>query len=509
MDELAQLDAWEMARLVRQRVVSAEELALRTIERIERLNPTINAIVFPLFDEGLAQARAIDAQLANGTAPSPAAAPFLGVPFLFKDLDDWTGAPTTSGSRFFAIEKATKDSEIAARVRRAGLVVLGKTNTPELGLLPTTEPDYLGPTRNPWDLDRSAGGSSGGSAAAVAAGIVPAAHANDGGGSIRIPASCCGLFGLKPSRGRTPGNTVTGLSVNLVVSRTVRDSALFLDALSGPTTWTPFPIAPPETPYAQLTALGRTPGAHQHRQARQPTRPHQPPRTHRPLRIAFSDHAPSGIPFHPTCREAVYDAARLCEELGHHVEDVQPEIDAPSMTEAFMHVWAASCAAAVERRAHQLGREPRPDELEPVTWQLVQQGRTISAPRLMLAYGVLQHASTRIARFFETYDVWLTPTLAAPPVWLGTFDPSSEEHKGDPLSVLEATNRWVPITPIANVTGQPAMSLPLYWDESNLPVGVHFMGRFADEATLLALALQLEAARPWAHRFPPTSVLGS
>lgn len=477
-DDFAWLDATAQAELVRSGRVSSVELTEAAIRRIERVNPALNAVILPLFDHALHQARTIDAS--DGADRE---APFRGVPFLFKDLNDLDGVATSAGSRFFAGQVARKDSEIAARLRKAGFVFLGKTNTPELGLLPTTEPALFGPTRNPWHTERTAGGSSGGAAAAVASGLVAAAHANDGGGSIRIPASCCGLFGLKPTRGRTPGNNVVGLAVNHVVTRSVRDSASILDCVAGLELWSAFPLPPAERPFGELAAYAVSP-------------------LNRRLRIGFSTAAPTGAPLHADCVAAVHDAAKLLESLGHHVDEAQPTIDGDWVGECFMQVWASGCAASIEGRIAELGREPGPDELEPVTRTLLETGRKVSAAKLMAALAYLHRSSCRIARFFESYDVWLTPTLAEPPVPLGTFDPSNPSSGGDPMEVLKMTNAWVPFTPIINVTGQPAMSVPLYWNEEGLPIGTHFVGRFAEEATLLALAAELEAARPWAGRRP-------
>lgn len=483
--ELVWLDATAQAELVRRGEVRSEELVRAAIQRIERLDPTLNAVVTPLYEQALDEAQELDLRLAQPAhsreklAPSTDA-PFLGVPFLVKDLNDLAGSPTTSGSRFFADRVAAKDSEIVARLRRAGLVPVGKSNTPELGLLPTTEPSLFGATRNPWDLERTPGGSSGGAAAAVAAGMVPVAHANDGGGSIRIPASCCGLFGLKPSRGRTPGDPVIGFAVNHVVTRTVRDAARLLDAVSGPDHGWTTAAPPPMRPFAKATLDRR-------------------------LRIAYSEVAPTGAPLHPDCVSGVRDAAELCTDLGHVVDEAQPQIDGERITEAFMHVWASGCAASVDARAEELGRQPRDDELEPMTWALCRRGRKVGASELLRALGYLNRTAQRIVRFFDTYDLWLTPTLAAPPVPLGTFTPANPAAHGDPDQVFEMTNTWVPFTPTANVTGQPAMSVPLYWNAENLPIGMHFVGRFGDEATLLGLALELEIARPWIQRRPYVS----
>jgi amidase len=466
--ELSALDALAQAELVRRKEVKAIELVDAAIERIERLNPPLNAVVTPMYE--LARKAALD-QLPDG--------PFAGVPFLLKDL--WAedaGVRFTDGSAFLAGHYVPdQDSELVRRYKRAGLIVVGKTNTSELGILPTAEPRLFGPTRNPWDLSRTTGGSSGGSAAAVAAGLVPMAHANDGGGSIRIPASCCGLFGLKPTRARNPlgphyGDGFSGLVVEHAVTRSVRDSAALLDATSGPDPGDPYWVPPPARPF--LEEVSADPGR---------------------LRIAFTTQAPTGVPVHPDCVAAVQDAAALCRELGHEAVEAAPTLDSRVLTRGFITLWSAGCAWAIDDWARRTGRTPTPDQFEPLTWALSERGRQNSAPALLLALQDLQRITRDIARFFATYDVWLTPTLAEPPLPLGTFESPPEE----PLRGLRRSGAFAPFTHIANVTGQPAMSVPLFWNAEGLPVGTQFIGRFGDEATLFRLAAQLEAARHWDH----------
>jgi len=472
-DEFAFLDAMAQADLVRRRQVKPIELVDAAIARIERLNPTFNAVITPMFE--------LARTAAQGTLPE---GPFRGVPFLLKDLlASYAGVRMSAGSAFLRDFVPDHDSELVARLKRAGLVIVGKSNTPEFGLLPTTEPRLFGPSRNPWDPTRSTGGSSGGSAAAVTAGMVPMAHGNDGGGSIRIPASCCGVFGLKPTRARNPlgpdfGDALSGLAAEHGVTRSVRDSAALLDATCGPDIGDPYYAPPPAGPFLQ--EIGADPGR---------------------LRVAFTTAAPTGVPIHADCVRAVREAAKLCSDLGHEVSEAAPAIDGQRFANCFIMLWSVGCARSVEGNAMLTGRKPTPDQFEELTWALAEQGRAVSGSTYLLAIGVLQYIARQIARFFVNYDVWLTPTLAEPPLPLGSFNP----RQGNPLYGLERATAFVPFTPLANVTGQPAMSVPLFWNAEGLPIGTHFVGRFGDEATLFRLASQLEAARPWASRQPKVS----
>lgn len=468
-DEFAQLDATAQADLVRRKKVLARELVAAAIARIERLNPMLNAVVTPLF------AAALQA------ADEARTGPFAGVPFLLKDLlATLGGVRQTAGCRFLKDFVPTHDSELTRRFKRAGLIILGKTNCPELGILPTTEPQLFGPTRNPWDLSRSTGGSSGGSAAAVAAGLVPMAHANDGGGSIRIPASCCGLFGLKPTRARVPlgadlGDIMGGLVVEHALTRSVRDSATLLDAIAGPMPGDPYGVPPPARPYREEVA--RPPGQ---------------------LRIAFTVAPDETGQAHGECQQAVREVAKLCAELGHQVGEAAPNLDREAFRQDFLVVWTSGTAWSIEQAARAMGRAPERAELEPLTWMLHEAGRQHSAAEYLRAWENLQRQARRIAAFFESYDLWLTPTVAEPPPPLGSFD-APEDF---PLAALLRAAEFVPFTPIANVTGQPAMSVPLVWTEAGLPIGTQFVARHGDEATLFRLGAQLEAVRPWAQRWP-------
>jgi amidase len=472
-EETALLDATAQADLVRRKEVKAIELVGAAIERIERLNPTLNAVVTPMYD------------LARKTAAGPLPeGPFAGVPYLLKDfLASCAGVRMTLGASLMRDFVADHDCELVKRLKRAGLVILGKTSTPELGLLPTTEPRLFGPCRNPWDTTRTTGGSSGGSAAAVAAGMVAMAHGNDGGGSIRIPASCCGLFGLKPTRGRNPlgpdfGDVLSGLVAEHAITRSVRDSAALLDCTSGPDVGDPYWAPPPARPF--LEEVGADPGR---------------------LRIAFTVDAGPDIRIHKDCVTAVRDAASLCTELGHDVVERAPDIQREAVNRSFMAVWAAGCTANLEGISYVTGKKLGPDQVEPLTWALHEMGLKIRASDYLLSLIVFQKLGRDLHRFMADYDVLLTPTLGEPPVPLGTFDPPPD----NPLLGFVRTAQFVPFTPIANATGQPAMTVPLFWNDEGLPVGVHFMGRFGDEATLFRLAAQLEQARPWSNRRPPVS----
>jgi amidase len=490
--EYDRYDGLGLAELVRRKEISPAELVEEAIRRIETVNPQINAVIHPMYD--LARQ-----QVQQGLPERP----FRGVPFLLKDLlVYYAGVPTRSGSRFFRDFVPDHDSEIVRRYRQAGVVVLGKTNTPELGLVPYTEPVLFGPSRNPWDLSRTTGGSSGGSGAAVAARLVPVAHGNDGGGSIRIPASCCGVFGLKPTRGRTPmgpdiGEAWRGMAINHVLTLSVRDSAAMLDATAGPDVGAPYIIPPPERPF--LEEVGRDPGR---------------------LRIAFTTRPLLPGTVHPDCVRGVEETARLCQDLGHIVEEAAPQIDGHAFARDFLTMVCAETRADIEEGKALTGRKARYGEFEPATWALGLLGRQISAGEYSCALRALQRAARQVGQFFETYDVLLTPTLATPPMEIGWLQPTGVKafalkllgslNAGALLNKLagiealaEEVFAFIPFTPVFNVTGQPAMSVPLVWNDAGLPIGMHFVARFGEEATLFRLAAQLERARPWFDRRPP------
>ncbi|HEU4657887.1 MAG TPA: amidase [Capillimicrobium sp.] len=464
-------DAVALARLVRSGEASAVELVERAITAVEAADAALGFLVAARFDEALAEARDV--------APD---APLAGVPVLVKDfLATVAGTRHTEGSAFLVDHVADRDSDYVVRLKRAGAVIIGSTKTSELALLATTEPRVHGPTRNPWDRSRTPGGSSGGSAAAVAAGVVPVAHGSDAGGSLRIPAACCGVFGLKPTRGRNPlgpehGDLDGGVWAEHVISRSVRDSAAFLDATAGASPGDPY--CAPWQPEPFAAELQRPPGR---------------------LRIAVSTTAPSGLAAAPAQRDAVLRAAALLEDLGHDVVvDVAPSCDLARVEDEYFKLLAEGAAARVDLWADRTGRRPAPDELEPYTWAMTRIGRQRTGADHLLGRQLLQRESRRIAAFYADHDVWMTPTLPGQPPVLGAFDASD----GDPLAVMAKDGEIAAFTWLANVTGQPAMSVPLGQDLSGLPVAVHVTGRYGAEATLLRLAAQLEAAVPWAGARP-------
>jgi amidase len=473
MDDIAYLDGTAQAELVRRKQAKPIELVDAAIERIERLNPILNAVITPMYEEAR--------KVASGPLPD---GPFTGVPYVLKDLGaEYNGARLTEGSALLQDYVSDHDTELVIRLKKAGLIILGKTSTPEFGLLPTTEPRLFGPAHNPWDPSRTPGGSSGGSGVAVASAMLPMAHGNDGGGSIRIPASCCGMFGLKPTRARTPmgpdlAEDWHGLVIGHALTRSVRDSAALLDATAGPDLGDPYWAPPPERPF--IEEVGAEAGR---------------------LRIAFTADGGGSVAVHGDCVAAVKDAAALCAELGHDVVEASPNLDQELITRSVVGLITASTTAQVDYWARRSGRTPSEELLEPYTWALYQAGRQRLASEYILGVQDLQRLSRDVARFFLDFDVWLTPTLAEPPPPLGSFDPTP----GNPLQGLFRSAAFMPFTPICNVTGQPAMNVPLYWNDEGLPVGVHFAGRFGDEATLFRLAAQLEQARPWANRRPPIS----
>ena len=474
IDETAWMDATAQAALVRAGEVKPVELVEAAIARSEAVNPRLNAVVRPMYD--------IARAAASGTVPE---GPFRGVPFLLKDLTAaYAGVPLTCASRFLRDYVPDHDSALVERYKAAGLLVVGKANASEFGILPASEPRLFGACHNPWDLSLSTGGSSGGSAAAVAAGIVPMAHANDAGGSIRIPASCCGVFGLRPTRGRNTlapdvGDVMSGLVVEHAVTRSVRDSAALLDATCGPDPGDPYYPPPPERPYA--VEVGRKPGR---------------------LRIALVTESPTPGEVHPDCAEAARDAASLCESLGHDVEELVVELDADTVTRAFMCIYLAGASWTIKSMALVTGSEPEEDAFEPLTWAMHTLGEQITAPDYLLAVTALQAVSRTVARLFVPYDAILTPTITEPPYPLGTF----EEPPDNPLASLVRASTVVPFTAIANFTGLPAMSVPLHWNAAGLPIGTMFTGGYAGEAALFRLAGQLEEARPWDARRPPAGV---
>jgi amidase len=474
-EELSRLDATAQADLVRSGEATPAELAEAAIARIEAVDGEVNAIIHPLFEEGLAAA--------GGELPD---GPFKGVPFLLKDLGAaFAGQPLHLGMQYLKERdfRAPVDTYLAQRFRAAGLVTIGKTNAPELGILPTTEPRAYGPTRNPWDLGRSAGGSSGGSAAAVAAGMVAIAHANDGGGSIRIPAANCGLVGLKPSRQRTTegpliGDIMSGLTSELCVSRSVRDTAALLEAVHGPAPGDPYVAPPPLRPYTE--EVGADPGK---------------------LRIGLWTETVIEREADPEVVAATRVAAKALEGLGHAIEEPDmTAIRSIDLIQPFLVRWAAGVAASLDQLGVVTGGTVGPDDVEPLTWALAEVGRRHSAAQYLGAIGQHQVMGRMFAGLYESgFDLLLSPTMGEPPPPIGTFDDSGPE----PLAAFERAFLDGCFTAAFNATGQPAISLPLHWSEDGLPIGVQLIAPLGREDLLLRVAAQLEQAVPWADRTPP------
>jgi amidase len=465
-DELAFTPALELAACVRAREVSPVELTQLFLERIERLDPQLNAYVTVDAEGALAAAREAEA--------SPSDAPFHGVPIPIKDLNETAGLRTTYSTKAYARFVPDFDAAVVRRIRGAGFVVLGKTNTPELGTIAQTESELNGVCRNPWDVSRTPGGSSGGAAAATAAGLCPVAHGSDGGGSIRIPASCCGLFGLKPSRGRVSpapyGSGALGLGTSGPLARTVRDAAALLDVMAGYEPGDFFVAPAPERPF--LAEADLEPGR---------------------LRIAVTTEPPTQVPVDPTCAAAAHSAATLLAELGHDVQEATPPSPSSEMILNFIRVWQVGPATA--------GIDDL-SLLEPINRMLAEDARATPSPEHALAIMALQQMVRRTVAFWSDVDVVVTPTLAMLPVPVGW---AYEDTDGDPHVAFARQTLFTPFTPFVNVTGQPAASVPLHWSEDGLPVGVQLIGKPFADATVIRLAAQLEQARPWADRRPPVS----
>jgi amidase len=471
VSELLRRSALELAALIRVGEVSAQELVETSLRRIDELEPTINAFTHIAHDSALAEADAI-----GPGDPRP----FAGVPLAIKDNRPVAGMPLTMGSDLFGEFTPGHDAFLVRRLRDAGFVIVGKTSMPEMGILPTTEPRRFGPTRNPWNTDRTPGGSSGGAAAAVAAGMVPVAHGNDGGGSIRIPASCCGLVGLKPARGRVsvgPDGGQSFLVCDGVLTRTVADTATVLDALAGAepgdATWAP----PPAASYAALTAVD--PGR---------------------LRIGLAMAPPfDGATIDPVCSQAARDAAALLGSLGHHVEEITPPWAGLNLLPDFTRAFGPAISYTTWLGGQLAGREPAETDVEPLTWALWERTRTQDTIAYLTAQTRLESAARSIVTSLEPYDVVVTPALGGRPVSIGEIDGLGT----DPMVKYRRSATFTPYTAIVNVTGQPAISLPLYFGDDGLPTAVQLIGPPAREEVLLAVATQLERELPWADRVPP------
>ncbi|HZZ66590.1 MAG TPA: amidase family protein [Phenylobacterium sp.] len=470
MPNYADHDGLGLAELVAKRAVTPLELVEAAIARIEEHNPTLNAVVYKGYDDAR--------KWAIGDLP---AGPFRGVPFLIKDLGmPVAGWPRSHGSKFARGVVDSQDGGLTTRYRAAGVVPIGKTNTPEYGITGTTESAALGPCRNPWNPGHIAGGSSGGAASAVAAGIVPLAHASDGLGSIRIPAACCGLVGLKVTRDRNPNlpdgfDYALGNVVDHVVTRTVRDSAAMLDATGYAEPHSPYAAPPKERPY--LEEIERSPGK---------------------LRIAWSSETPSGRPIDPEIQAALERTAALLKGLGHEVIEKGLGIDYRALFASRGPAAASNFAAGMARLIDLVGREPEQDELEPLTWSILKAGRRQTGADALRSLQETRMLNRQTLAFFEEVDVYLTPVLGTPVPEIGFIDPVNLE----PREVNRRQGRTFPYTPPFNFSGQPSMSLPLEMDAAGLPIGMMFSARYADEATLFRLAAQLEKEAPWKGRRP-------
>ncbi len=468
--EYEQYDALGLADLVRRKEVTPDELLDAAIERVEARNPAVNAVTMKLYDYGR---KAIADGLPDG--------PFRGVPFLMKDLTSpVAGVRMTRGSRFFAdTPPSPADSEHVKRLKRAGLVIFGRTNTCELGLSLTCEPQLHGPTRNPWNVAHISGGSSGGAAAAVGARMLPMAHASDGFGSIRAPAACCGLVGLKPTRGRNTfapfsGEGLGGVSTEHAVTLSIRDSAALLDATRGAGPGDPYVAPSPAGPY--LKEAGANPGK---------------------LKIAWTAAAPNGAKVDPECLRLLAETVKLCADLGHHVEERDPEIDRAAVVPTFLTL--ASSNTVVNLAGHPTaGRSAREGEVERITWLTAKMGENISAPDYVRATQTAHRLGRQMAAFHAHCDVLLTPGLSSPAVTLGWLDMMMD----DVDEYWRRVFAFSPFTVWFNLTGQPGLMLPLAQSAGGLPLAVQLVGRFGDEATLIRLGAQLEAARPWFGRKP-------
>lgn len=471
LKEYADYDAVGLADLVRKKQVSAKELLDEAIARTAKIDPKINAVVVKHYDYA-------ERQIARGLPDGP----FTGVPFLLKDLDPLEGTRTTSGASVLREVVADHNGTLAQRFLDAGVTIFGKSASPEFGLMPTTESRLFGPTRNPWNLAHSSGGSSGGAGAAVAARILPCAHASDGGGSIRIPASASGVFGLKPSRARNPlgpdrGEGWGGFSCGHVVSISVRDSAVMMDAIHGAEPSSPYVAPPPERPFAQ--EVGRDPGR---------------------LRISFTDKSPFGDAIDPEIASAVREVARMLEKHGHHVEERAPPLAADPAA-VMTTIVGANTALTVRLLEQRFGREMTTQDLEILTLAMAHNAGKTAATDYVAAQLAAFQISRALASFFEGCDVFLCPTLCTPPLRLGELDTMSE----DLTHIAPILRRYMPGTSMFNMSGQPAMSVPLAWNKAGLPLGMMFSARFGDEATLFRLAGQLEQECPWKNKIPPNS----
>lgn len=473
IDEYSQYDGLGLAALVRKKEVTPQELLDASLRTINKLNASLNAVSF--VDEELALKK-LENHLPNG--------PFKGVPFLIKDLSLISkDFPINMGSRFAKGSVTNTVNELMKRFSKAGLLTIGTTTTPEFAYSATTESVLYGPTRNPWHTKLSPGGSSGGAAVAVSSGMVPLAHGSDGGGSIRIPASCTGLVGLKPTRGRVPtgpfiSEPLSGLSVEFALTKSIRDTAALLDCIAGP-----FPGS-----YASLQSQSLS----YEKTIKQKVRP---------LRIAWTKTPASGLPVDEDCLTALDETVELLEDLGHTVIEDAPSYDDEILQAALFQIWTANIYHSISTMAEQIQVKPSEENIEAAIWKSYLYGGTLSAAQLLDAKHITGTTSYQIGDFFTNYDLLLSPTIASPPFKLGELNANDSSLSAKDWA--EKSYRYVPFTNVFNVTGQPAISLPLGWNKASLPIGMQFTGKFGDEGTLLQLAAQLENAKPWRDKYPP------
>lgn len=490
IEEYITYDGLGLAELVKNKQVTPEELLNTAIQRAEQVNPKINAIINPLYDLG------------REMAANPPDGDFSGVPFLLKDLGSpLANYPMSNGSKMLRYFIPDEDGNLVKRFKQSGLVIFGKTNTPEFGLMGTTEPKHFGPSRNPWNTKHTTGGSSGGSAAAVSAGIVPMASAGDGGGSIRIPAACCGLFGLKPSRGRVSlgpdrAEDWDGAVVEHILSRSVRDSAVMLDNVCGPAPGDPYFLPNPEKPYSEIIQ--------------------QDPK---PLKVAFSKESPLGNRVHPECAAAVEDFAKKLESLGHQVEEKTPAIVGEDVAKAYLTIYFGQVGAQIKRFKSLFGKQAVKEGLEETTRIFGMLGNKLSTADYVEQRYQWNQFGRVMGAFHEQYDLYVTPVLSEPPAEIGTLLPNSLEEfslrwaeklragrlllkSGVIEKIAMQSLEKTPFTQLGNLTGQPGMSLPLYWTSQGLPLGIQVMSAIGREDLLFALAGQMERAFPWFNKMP-------
>jgi len=474
--EYENYDAVGLAELVRRKEIKPIELVETVIDRIERINPVLNCVNIKTYD------------LARKLAEVPLSGrPFDGVPFLLKDLTTmYAGVKTTSGSSFYRDYVATDDSVVVQRIKKAGLILVAKTNTPEFGSSPSTEPRLYGPTRNPWNLDHGAGGSSGGSAAAVASRIVPVADGSDGGGSIRTPASNCGVVGLKPCRGRVPiaphyGDFWYGQACLNSLSLTVRDTAAYLDIVAGPVPGDPYQPPKPGRPF--IEEVFADPGR---------------------LKIGVVTKSITGEPVDAGCVTAVEETAKLCTDIGHEIVETQFTFDYDRTVKSFNRAARVLALMAMEDGEKMVGRKATREDVESLSWLIFELGKNVTGLQHARDIETLRHCSRQIAADCEPFDIVLTPTMPVPPQKLGVYEMNGPPETARAFGSLLKSH--LAFTMPFNISGQPAMTLPLYWSDDGLPIGVQIVARYADEATIFSLAGQLERAKPWIHRKPPTCV---